>query len=92
MGSTLGACATSDCDPGPGSSGPRQSTSAAESACLAAVGRHDRGNVNRVRVAGSEYSEASPPVMVDAVGGCRTERWRCLGSNDGEVADLGVVQ
>ncbi len=92
---TLGACATSDYDPGPGSSASRQATSAAESACLAAVNRNYGGKVNSVRVASSEYSEANSLVMVDAVGvrgGSTTERWRCLVSNDGAVQELRVPQ
>ena len=92
---TLGACATSDYDPGPGSSTSRQATSAAESACLAAVNRNYGGKVNSVRVASSEYSEANSLVMVEAMGvrgGSSTERWKCLVSNDGVVQDLSVPQ
>ena len=92
---TIGACATSDYDVGAGSSASRQASSAAESACMSKVNGNYGGNVNSVRVASSEYSEANSTVMVDAVGvrgGSTTERWRCLVSNDGQVQDLSVIQ
>lgn len=93
----LTACATSDSsyDPGPGSSASRQATSAAESACMTAVNSRYGGRVNTVRVVRSEYSEANSLVIVDAVGvrgGSASERWRCLASNDGQVADLSLGQ
>jgi hypothetical protein len=91
----LGACASSDYGSGQGSTALRQATGAAESACMAAVNSNYGGNVRSLRVASSEYSEANSLVMVDAVGVrgvSKTERWRCLVSNDGEVQDLSVVE
>jgi len=90
---TLAACGTTESGySDKGSSGSRQATSAAESACMAAVNRQYGGNYD-VRVISSEYSEANSLVMVAAsrTGG-KTEQWRCLSSNDGKVADLSVVQ
>ena len=92
-GLTLAACGTTDMGyADKGSSGSRQATSAAESACMAAVNRQYGGKYD-VRVISSEYSEANSLVMVDAgpVGGM-TERWRCLVSNDGTVQDLSLAQ
>jgi hypothetical protein len=92
-GLTLTACGTTDMGySDKGSSGSRQATSAAESACMAAVNRQYGGKYD-VRVIRSEYSEANSLVMVDAnpVGGM-TEHWRCLVSNDGEVQDLSLAQ
>jgi hypothetical protein len=77
-------------DPGPGSSPSRQATSAAESACMSAVNSQYGGDVESVRVIRSEYSEANSLVMVSAVRDGSSERWRCLSSNDGEVADLSI--
>ena len=91
---TLAACGTTDMGySDKGSSGSsRQATSAAESACMAAVNRQYGGKYD-VRVIRSEYSEANSLVMVDAnpVGGM-TERWRCLVSNDGTVQDLSLAK
>lgn len=93
-GLTLTACGSTDMGYGDKkSSGSRhQSTSAAESACMAAVNRQYGGKYD-VRVARSEYSEANSLVVVEAnpVGGM-TERWRCLVSNDGVVQDLSLAQ
>lgn len=92
-GLTLAACGTTDMGySDQGSSGSRQATSAAESACMAAVNRQYGGKYD-VRVSRSEYSEANSLVMVEAnpVGGM-TERWRCLVSNDGQVQDLSLAQ
>ena len=91
---TLAACGTTDSGySDKGSSGSRQATSAAESACMAAVNANYGGKIDTVRVIRSEYSEANSLVMVAAsrTGG-KTEQWRCLSSNDGKVADLSVVQ
>ena len=93
VGLTLAACGTTDLGySNKESSGSRQATSAAESACMAAVNRQ-YGSKYDVRVSSSEYSEANSLVMVDAnpVGGM-TERWRCLVSNDGKVQDLSLTQ
>ena len=90
---TLAACGTTESGySDKGSSGSRQATSAAESACMAAVNRQYGGKYD-VRGSRSEYSEANSLVMVEAnpVGGM-TERWRCLVSNDGKVQDLSVAQ
>ncbi|MGB4335292.1 MAG: hypothetical protein WBJ41_10675 [Chromatiaceae bacterium] len=91
---TLSACATDEkmsrAEPA-----LRQATSAAESACMSAVNSNYGGKVRDVRVVSSEFSQANSTVMVDAIGvrgGPTTERWRCLSSSSGEVADLSVVQ
>ena len=89
-GLTLAACGTTESGySDKGSSGSRQATSAAESACMAAVNRQYGGNYD-VRVISSEYSEANSLVMV--AGGPNRERWRCLVSNDGQVQDLSLAQ
>lgn len=61
-----------------------QATSAATSACMAAVNNHYGGRVKRLNVVHSEFSQAASEVIVEADG----ERWRCLSSNDGEVQEL----
>jgi hypothetical protein len=66
----------------------RQGTSAAESACMAAVNSQYGGRVDRLNVISSERSEAGSLVMV--AGGPNRERWRCLASNDGEVEELSL--
>lgn len=73
----------------------RDATSAAESACMSSVNSNYGGNVRELRVVSSEFSQANSTVMVDAVGvrgGQATERWRCLSSNEGQVAELRVVE
>ncbi len=92
---SLGACVSPEPKTGQAPSAMRQATSAAESACLAAVNRNYGGKVRTVRVASSDFSQANSTVMVEAVGvrgSAQTEHWRCLASNDGQVADLRVVQ
>ena len=77
------------------SSQSHQATSAAESACMVAVNMNYGGNVKDLKVVRSEFSQANSEVILDAVGvrgGPTTERWRCLSSNSGKVADLSVVQ
>lgn len=87
---TLTACGTTDSGySDKGSSRPRQATSAAESACMAAVNSQYGGKYD-VRVIRSEYSEANSLVVV--AGGPNRERWRCLASNDGNVQDLSLAQ
>ena len=89
-GLTLAACGTTDLGySDKGTSRSRQATSAAESACMAAVNRQYGGRYD-VQVISSEYSEANSLVMV--AGGPDRERWRCLVSNDGEVQDLSLAQ
>ena len=73
----------------------REATGIAETACMEAVNRNYGGNVRDLRVASSDFSQANSTVMVDAVGvrgGSQTEHWRCLSSNDGQVAELRVVE
>jgi len=73
----------------------REASGAAESACMSAVNSNYGGNVGELRVVRSEFSQANSEVILDAVGvrgGPQTERWRCLSSNDGQVADLSVMQ
>lgn len=72
-----------------------QVSSAAKSACMAAVNKNYGGKVKDLKVVRSEFSQANSTVMVDAIGvrgSSQTERWRCLVSNGGKVADLSVVQ
>ena len=69
-------------------------SSAATSACMQAVNGNYGGKVNDLRVVRSEFSQANSEVIVDAVGvrgGPKTERWKCLVSNDGNVQDLSVI-
>lgn len=92
----LVACASDGgySDSGSGGSAIRQASGNAESACMSAVNANYGGNVSRVKVASSEFSQANSVVMVDAEGvrgGSRTERWKCLVSNDGKVEDLSVI-
>lgn len=61
-----------------------QATSAATSACMAAVNSQYGGRVKHLNVVHSEFSQAASEVIVEANG----ERWRCLSSNDGEVQEL----
>ncbi len=92
---TLGACATSDYDPGPGSSASRQATSAAESACMAAVNGQYGGQVTRygwpVPSSPRPTPRSSSTPRASEVAQA-AERWRCLVSNDGTVQELSVVQ
>ncbi len=62
----------------------RTATSAAESACMAAVNREYGGRESGLRIVHSEFSEANSLVIVEANG----DRWRCLSSNDGNVGEL----
>lgn len=74
---------------------PRDASGAAESACMSAVNSNYGGNVRELRVVSSEFSQANSMVMLDAVGvrgGSQTERWRCLSSEAGDIAELTVVQ
>ena len=69
--------------------------SVAESACMAKINSNYGGKVDTLKVVRSEFSQANTEVIVDAVGvrgENKTERWRCLSSNDGRVADLSIVQ
>ena len=92
---TLGACVTNEPKQGQAPTASRGASSAAESACMTAVNSNYGGKVKTVQVASSEFSQANSVVMVDAIvvrGSSQTERWRCLVSNDGQVAELSVVQ
>ncbi|NEX22044.1 hypothetical protein G3480_17315 [Thiorhodococcus mannitoliphagus] len=74
---------------------PPPASSAAETACMTAVNSNYGGRVKDIKVVRSEFSQANSEVILDAVGvrgGSRTERWRCLSSSKGQVADLSVVQ
>ena len=72
-GLTLAACGTTDLGySDKGTSRSRQATSAAESACMAAVNRQYGGGYD-VQVISSEYSEANSLVMV--AGGPDRERY-----------------
>ena len=79
----------------PASGKSHQATGAAESACMAKINSNYGGKVDTLKVVRSEFSQANTEVIVDAVGvrgEKKTERWRCLSSNDGKVADLSIVQ
>jgi hypothetical protein len=91
----LVACVSNESKHGQAPTASRQATGAAESACMAAVNSNYGGKVKTVQVSRSEFSQANSTVMVEAIevrGSSQTERWRCLVSNDGKVADLSVVQ
>jgi hypothetical protein len=52
------------------------------------------GHVKELKVVRAEFSEANTEVIVDAVGArgeSKTERWRCLASSHGKVADLSIL-
>ena len=92
---TLGACVSNESKHEHARAATHQAPGAAESACMTAVNSRYAGRVKRVQVASSEFSQANSTVMVDAIGvrgSSQFERWRCLVSNDGQVADLSVVQ
>jgi hypothetical protein len=65
-----------------------QATSAAQSACMAAVNSKSGGNVKQINVVSSEFSEANSMVFIEAGG----ERWRCLASNDGQVIEELILE
>jgi molybdenum cofactor biosynthesis enzyme MoaA len=56
----------------------------AKSACMVAVNSKYGGRVQNLEVVRSEFSQANSEVILSADG----EHWRCLVSNDGEVAEL----
>jgi hypothetical protein len=89
------ACVEEQSIAGSSSAMPRDASGAAETACMTAVNSNYGGNVRELRVVSSEFSQANSMVMLDAVGvrgGSQTERWRCLTSEAGEIAELTVVQ
>ena len=63
-----------------------QATSAAESACMAAVNKKYGGRESSLEIVHSEFSQANSLVIVEA----DSERWRCLSSNDGNVEELSI--
>jgi hypothetical protein len=74
--------------------GMRQAGGAAESACMSQLNSQYGGNVARIDVLSSEFSQANSVVMLAAVGvrgTAQTERFRCLVSNDGQVQELSAV-
>jgi hypothetical protein len=74
--------------------GMRQASGAAESACMSQLNSQYGGNVARIDVLSSEFSQANSVVMLAAVGvrgTAQTERFRCLVSNDGQVQELSAV-
>jgi signal recognition particle GTPase len=73
----------------------RQASGNAESACMSAVNSNYGGKVTTINVLSSEFSQANSQVMLAAVGvrgGSKTEKWRCLVSNDGKVQELTAVR
>ena len=75
-------------------SGMREASSAAETACMTAVNSQYGGNVSRIDVLSSEFSEANSQVSLAAVGvrgTSTTEKFRCLVSNDGQVQELQAI-
>jgi len=89
---TLSACAMNQGR----TSSTVEATSAAKSACLAAVNGNYGGDVKSIRVVDSELAMVNSEVIVDAVGvrgSSDTERWRCLASNDGsQVEGLTTIE
>jgi hypothetical protein len=78
-GLALTACVATDTNMTKEDTGmSRQGTSAAESACMAAV-NGQYGGKYPVSVLSSEYAESGSLVMV--AGGANRESWRCLASN-----------
>jgi hypothetical protein len=74
--------------------GMREASSAAESACMSAVNSQYGGQVATINVLSSEFSQANSVVMLAAVGvrgTNKTEKFRCLVSNDGQVQELSAV-
>jgi hypothetical protein len=69
------------------SSGMREASSAAESACMTAVNKNYGGNVDNIDITSSESSQANSVVMMRAGG----ETWKCLVSSGGVVQELTVV-
>ncbi len=69
------------------STGIRDASSAAESACMTAVNNNYGGNVDSINITSSESSQANSVVMMRAGG----ETWKCLVSSGGEVQELTVV-
>jgi hypothetical protein len=74
--------------------GMREASSAAESACMTHLNSQYGGNVARIEVLSSELSQANSEVTLAAVGvrgTNKTEKFRCLVSNDGQVQELSAV-
>ena len=71
-----------------GSRGPDSDslTRAAEEACVARANEFSKGNSSFV--VSSEYSEANTKVIVEDH---LRDRYRCLSSNDGIIADFSVM-
>jgi hypothetical protein len=73
----------------------RGASSAAESACINELNSQYGGRVARIDVLSSEFSRANSEVMLAAVGvrgTSQTEKFRCLVSNDGQVAELRAAE
>jgi hypothetical protein len=90
---TLNSASPSQCAAS-ASQSPNPLTRNAETACRSAISSQYGGIVNQVKVVRAEFSEANTEVIIDAVGvrgGPTTERWRCLASNGGQVADLSMI-
>lgn len=67
----------------------------AKSACMQAVNGNYGGDVRDLKVVRSEFSQANSEVIVDAVGvrgGSKTERWKCLVSNDGKIQEVRIIE
>jgi hypothetical protein len=69
------------------STGMREASGNAESACMSAVNSRFDGKVNDIVVTSSEFSQANDLVMLKAGG----QTWKCLVSDDGQVQELSVV-
>lgn len=70
-------------------------TGNAESACMSAINSNYGGNVKDLKVVSSEFSQANSEVVIEAIGvrgEQKNERWHCLSSNSGQVADLRVME
>jgi hypothetical protein len=71
--------------------GMRGASSDAETACMSHLNSQYGGNVARIDVISSEFSQANSEVTLAAVGvrgTSQTERFRCLVSSDGTVQDF----
>jgi hypothetical protein len=95
---SLAAIALTACVEEPGTrsdTGMRQAGSTAESACMSQLNSQFGGNVARIDVLSSEFSQANSVVMLAAVGvrgTSLTEHFRCLVSNDGQVEEMRAVR
>jgi hypothetical protein len=90
----LSACTAEETATRPDPAPMRQASNAAETACMSAVNGNYGGQVRELTILRSEFSEANSEVVINAIGvrgGSQSERWRCLSSTDGQIAELTVL-